>query len=420
MAAKHSVNAYPDGLTRGQLAAALEEVQGEVDSLKEQVHARFAEALQQLALNRDNLLAELDQLIDTISNQLNERGNKLNALSAKRMLAQRQIHSDILNLHLQQELIQCDKEVCEILQQEIQFPRPALLWSRLPAEGICRIQKTDNRYRFVSDPEWSAASRGRGTDQLFFPVSVCSDSVSGCIFVSDSNLAASRVQVFSPEGEHVAEIAHWDIDYINAIVASEKSLFLATESKLIEMTKYGEERNSSELANNVKGMDFVEEKLYTCSKKSSVIRVFNKNLQPTELIQLNPLSFESQTTAYDVKVMKNNIYVLFGFIILVDNHFPHPVQEFDQSGVLVKSIVSGNCVVKAFNFVVSENCNIIVSDWGANRIKVFSGAGETLRIIGRDGLKGPGEVYLPRGVALDEKGRILVVDGKDQNKLQAF
>ena len=420
MAAKYASRIYPDSLTHEQLARALEEVRGEVDSLKEQVRVKFEKVFKKLSINRDNLLKELDQLTENISKQINERRNKLNILSAKRIRLQQQMHTDILNSDLKQELAQYENEVCQVLSQEIQFPHTTLHWSELAEQDICRLEKIENRYRFLSDPVWSAVSRGRGAEEMFYPVSLCSDSVSNCIFVADSSLVASRVQVFSTEGDYVTEINHKDMDYINAMVATEKSLFIATEFKLIEMTKHGEKRNSIYLDNTIKGMDFSQEKLYACYKKSSQLRLFDTNLKPIEFIQLNPLSFNRQTTAYDLKVTSDSIYVLFGYIRLVENYFPHPLQEFDHTGTLIKSIVSGNSIVKAFNFVVAENCSIIVSDWGANRIKVFSDAGELLRAIGRDGMTEPGDIYLPRGVALDENKLILVVDGKDKNKLQAF
>ena len=420
MAAKYPVKVYPDSVTQEQLRAGLEEVRGEVCALKEQVRGRFEEVFQQLSINRNSLLTELDQIVETISEQLNERENKLNYLIAKRMQAQREILSDILNLDLQQDIIKCDERVCEILAREIQFPRATLEWSEMPTEGICRVEKIPNKYRFSSDPVWSSADRGGGADQLFFPISVCSDSMSGCIFVSDANLTTSRLQVFSTEGEHVEDISHEGMDYINAIAASEKSLFVATECKLIKMTKHGEVRHSIELLTNINAMDFAHEKLYACCKRSSAIRLINDNLETTDVIELKPLSFGSQTSVYDLKVLRNSIYVLFGFSRLLDGYFPYPVQQFDNLGILVKSVVPGNSIVKAYSFVVSENSSIIVSDWGANRIKVFSRNGERLRTIGRDGAKRPGEIYLPRGVALDDKERILVVDGKDQNKLQAF
>jgi tripartite motif-containing protein 2/3/tripartite motif-containing protein 71 len=61
---------------------------------------------------------------------------------------------------------------------------------------------------------------------------------------------------------------------------------------------------------------------------------------------------------------------------------------------------------------------VIVSDWGNHRVQVFNLDGKFLTQIGKQGT-GPGEFKRPLGVAIDEKGNIVIVD-EGNNRLQLF
>ena len=68
---------------------------------------------------------------------------------------------------------------------------------------------------------------------------------------------------------------------------------------------------------------------------------------------------------------------------------------------------------------VDRHFNIIVSDWGAHNLKIFSMEGHLLTNIGQKG-DGPGNFYRPHGIDVDKDGRIVVVDHKESHKLQFF
>ena len=68
---------------------------------------------------------------------------------------------------------------------------------------------------------------------------------------------------------------------------------------------------------------------------------------------------------------------------------------------------------------VDRHLNIIVSDYLADNLKVFSIEGHLLTTIGQEG-EGPGNFDRPMGIDVDKEGRIVVVDKKKSHCLQFF
>ncbi|WP_432974723.1 peptidyl-alpha-hydroxyglycine alpha-amidating lyase family protein [Dactylosporangium sp. CA-233914] len=71
------------------------------------------------------------------------------------------------------------------------------------------------------------------------------------------------------------------------------------------------------------------------------------------------------------------------------------------------------------NVAVAPNGDLYVSDgYGNARVHHFSGSGAHIRSWGEPG-SGPGEFYLPHGIAVDAQGRVLVAD-RESDRIQVF
>ena len=107
----------------------------------------------------------------------------------------------------------------------------------------------------------------------------------------------------------------------------------------------------------------------------------------------------------------------------------HVVHKFSTDGKLVmtlgkKGVAGDNASHDTFNrpnaVAIAPNGDIFVSDGYVNsRVVQFSKDGKFIKIIGGIKGKGPGQLQLPHGVAIDSKGRLLVSDS-DNKRISVF
>ena len=95
---------------------------------------------------------------------------------------------------------------------------------------------------------------------------------------------------------------------------------------------------------------------------------------------------------------------------------------FNSDHVLTNRLITrgdGKQTNSSLCFDVDREHNIIMCDYSNHYVYVFNQEGEQIHKFGKEG-QGIGEFYHPRGVALDNTGRIIVVCEKDTNCLQFF
>ncbi len=110
---------------------------------------------------------------------------------------------------------------------------------------------------------------------------------------------------------------------------------------------------------------------------------------------------------------RNQLYVVDGGA--------HCLAVFDLSGELVRTIGGPGVEPGSFNYpthLCSAGDNLLVADSGNFRVQLLDLDGNCKRTIGQKG-DGAGDFALPKGVALDSKGHIYVVDAHFEN-VQVF
>ena len=75
-------------------------------------------------------------------------------------------------------------------------------------------------------------------------------------------------------------------------------------------------------------------------------------------------------------------------------------------------------VMNPWDVAITHRGEVVVSEYGADRVSVFSVTGEKLRSFGTHG-SGEGQLKDPRGVAVDAEGNILVADSSN-HRIQKF
>ena len=118
--------------------------------------------------------------------------------------------------------------------------------------------------------------------------------------------------------------------------------------------------------------------------------------------------------AKDVKLTSDEIVVLSA---------RNPcVSLYTYSHKLIREMIhkgKGNPVLIPFFLILDEAANILITDVRSNCVCVFSFGGELIHRFGREGEK-RGEFIVPKGIAIDSQGRIVVSSENPNHCIQLF
>ena len=86
------------------------------------------------------------------------------------------------------------------------------------------------------------------------------------------------------------------------------------------------------------------------------------------------------------------------------------IRFYNYSHQLIREIITrreGNQVIIPWYFCLDREFNILITDYSADLVMIFSNRGELLYKLGRSG-EGRGDFIFPTGIATDREGRIIV------------
>ena len=98
------------------------------------------------------------------------------------------------------------------------------------------------------------------------------------------------------------------------------------------------------------------------------------------------------------------------------------VHVFSQAGEMTRSLVTrgdGMQVSLAEFFCLDAELNLLLSDYGANDVKIFSKDGTHLHTVGQRGHE-RGMLYRPEGIALTKDLNLVIVSYSENFGLQIF
>ena len=126
------------------------------------------------------------------------------------------------------------------------------------------------------------------------------------------------------------------------------------------------------------------------------------------------VTHQSMKQPQDVKLSRDEMFVLCESspCILV----------FSHAGEMTRSLVTrgyGMQVSYAEFFCLDAQQNLIISDFGADNVKIFSKDGILLHTIGQEGQR-RGLIYHPTGIALTKSLNLVIVSSNDNFGLQIF
>ena len=393
-----------------------ERIRREVLTAKMELAKRFEYYHRLLSEKHLKMEAHLDEVVHVAEEQMKNRQTKITQLRNTITGMPGFLKHNELNEELEETIRVFEKKirVLEAIVDEI--PSVWLEWrdERLvdAMVDLCRVCEGVS-YVNRHNPVWSGVNSGRGQNEILDPSSLSIDKYSGNVYVCDHRVKS--IQVFGKEGIHQKTIRLQELSFPTAINVTPRQLFVSCTlpDRIYKVDKVSETILCSvETKYKMSGLSADRNTLYTGMYNDKISHFRLDDLTPIEVTPLKSPHITQTTQLRDLQTPPSLFIVLFG-------NCNHPIQTFARNGNLKQVIASQNQLNDAFYLCVDMCLNIIVSDWGAHAVKIFSIEGHHLTTIGQGG-EGPGKFYNPRGIDVDMENRIVVVDMKASHLLQFF
>ena len=294
-----------------------------------------------------------------------------------------------------------DKPVPDTFLPQIKIVIPDYKTKLLPTTYSCKKPTKQNAPR-----------------ELRCPRSLAIHYQTGNIYIVDGD----RVQVFSSNGDYVFTFdEEMEMNEPTGIcIASFYKVFVTfSQGNCIKMYQLGGKlvksvgRDGDEKGEFMypSGVDVSDrnDNVYVCDNGNNRVQIFTGYLKFHSMLGVgvfyNPC---------DVKVTRDRVFVL--------DASDRCIFIFSSDHKLIKRLITcgtGGQILNPVCFDIDREYNMIICDRKEPCVYVFSKDGEQIHKIGKRG-EGLGEFYFPYGVALDNTGRIIVVDEKDNVRLQMF
>ena len=266
-------------------------------------------------------------------------------------------------------------------------------------------------------PVVATCTTGKKLGQLNKPKGVAL-SGKGDIFVAEKG--NNRVQVFNSVGNKLytfgagrmsapyGVLVLGDFAYVTLSNMHMLQMYTVEGDFVKQKGKEGKEEGKLKHPTGIDG-DEVRGKLFVCDTDNNRVQIFDNNLRFLKVLKTVKLD-----RPLEVKVIK------FGAIVVLDRS-RECVHFISSTGELIREIVDTErypMVLNPLYIALSPDGNLLLSDFSNHCIHVFSEEGKPLWKIGQEGKGKPFEE--PRGIACDDKGRLVTVCNKSKNMLQIF
>ena len=271
-------------------------------------------------------------------------------------------------------------------------------------------------------PVVAVGESGKAPGELLNPKAVAVDS-NNRIFVAEGNASEShaRISVFSERGEFLTCFTPQDMrepsglaihgDYLYVTDTELDAIFqFKMEAQFPLVTKQGTRGSQIghfncplNLAVSTNG------NVYVADCWNNRVQILNSSLQHLRTLNKQPIKLPC-----DIKLTADEVYVLCR-----DNPC---VYVFSHAGERLRSLLSSGYLMQVAHpdyFCLDAAENIIISDYSAHRVQIFSKEGNLIKTMGEEG-QHPGMFYHPAGLALTKELKLVVVSHNNNFTFQTF
>ena len=259
-------------------------------------------------------------------------------------------------------------------------------------------------YPALQQPSISVEEQGTAEGDLIWPRGVAFDEKSQRIYVTNTVFDGNNnISVFSVTGEYIDTVCESQVRYPSGIAVSGDNVFVSDTMlhcvfkfkypTFISVSKVGKEGTGVGKFRYPFSLTVADGYVYVADCYNNRIAVMSTGLQHSKHI-----THQTMTSPCDVKVNNNKLYVLS----YTDSPCLH---VFSLTGEKIRSLITrdrdGNAQVRrCYSFCLDKKVNILMADYVAHNIKVFSQEGALLHTLGdtQDGDK----TITPEGIALTD------------------
>ena len=396
------------------------------DTVATQIHQTFDPVIAQLITRRDALLLKLSQLRQEYSDKETTRRAAIGELERTQQQMMEMSLKVNINLPIHQQATALYKQGLKQLETPTKPPYPIIicpqlqeLQSIISEFGEVREWEVPD-YSLKKEPVLIAGKWGSGENELN-AAGIAIDENNQLILIADCE--NSRVQIVSFEGQFMTRFGQDTLISPWGITVSNEHVFI-TDKELHTLLQF--DRNSYEVVmrTGIKGsengqfnhpqglcIDYSGDVLVADSDNSRV-SVFSK-----EHLFISNFGIGQLQGPRDVKLTP------YSMVVVLDRS-PKCVHFYSKNGHLLNSYISQgqgpDCLVyQPIYFCLDLAGNIIISDCGNHRIRIFSQSEQLIHIIGREG-RGIGEFMHPYGFCISKLGTIFVVSDNPKYSIQCF
>ena len=397
----------------------------QVERVRVELRERVARAHQVLQERETELLSELQQLEDAyrgegVGKQIDQlRIHKEQTIATLKDNKNREfLEQSVAILDARMRELEVNLDTARDRMRRVELEWDGNLERMLSRAGSIRVRGEPD-YKEKGNPVMLAGKHRNNTSstpgEFFYPSSITIDSETNNIYVCDGG--NDRVQVFNESLEFLFTFSdkmnspdgiciNLNRVYVTQLSANSLTVY-STEGKYIQSVgRYGMEE-----------LEFIHPRGVAVSTVNNIIYICDCWNNRVQCLNLN-LTFNSFIPNVNYP---RNIKLTPQDIVVLTAGSPC-IQFYDYSHQLIREIVTqgeGDQVINPLYFCLDREFNIIVTDFSADIVLIFSNRGEPLHKLGKRG-EGRGDFIAPTGIATDGEDRIIVVSQNPKHCIQIF
>ena len=267
----------------------------------------------------------------------------------------------------------------------------------------------------------AVGEKGIAPGELYNPRCVAIDENTRSIYVTEV-YPSLRVSVFSDTGDFLNNFSHQDMTSPRGIALHRDNIYVTDttshavfhfkiKQQVRHVAKFGSDIGSSDKQLNYPhGLTVsTDGDVFVADHNNHRIKILDQSLRFKRHV-----THQSMKYPLDVKLTRDEMYVLCSSspcVLVLSN-----------AGEMTRSLVTrgdGMQVSNAYYFCLDAEKNLLISDLGANDVKIFSKDGTHLHTVGQEGHE-RGMLYQPTGIALTKDMSLVIVSFNKNFGLQIF